>query len=80
MKLDASKICFGLTEEMDRESLCTFLQLCGRPEFAEEFSSRLNSDEITEIVDHLMKLLRDHLNENEYHRLFLNDPHHHHKE
>ncbi len=81
MKPNASKICFGLTEEMDRESLTTFLQLCGRPQFAESFSSRLSSEEITELVDHVMRLLREHLNESEYHRLFLNDSNHHdHKE
>ena len=81
MKIDASKICFGLTKELDQQSLFTFLQLCGRPEFAKEFSTRLTSDEIIELADHVMKLLKNHLNENEYHRLFLNDPHHHeHKE
>ncbi|MFT5697238.1 MAG: hypothetical protein ACI8ZB_000086 [Desulforhopalus sp.] len=81
MKPDASKICFGLTKELDQQSLATFLQLCGRPQFAEEFSLRLSSEETIEFVDHVMKLLRSHLNENEYHRLFLGDTHHHdHKE
>lgn len=78
---DASKICFGLTEELDKESLNTFLQLCGRPEFAETFSSRLTGDETIAFVDHVMELLRKHLSESEYHKLFLNDPRHHdHKE
>lgn len=81
MKLDASKICFGLNDELDRESLTTFLQLCGRPQFAEAFSSRLTSEETIQLVDHIMGLLKQHLNENEYHKLFLNDQHHHdHKE
>ncbi len=81
MKPDASKICFGLTKELDQQSLSTFLQLCGRLEFAEEISTRLSSEETTELVDHIMKLLRNHLSENEYHRLFLGDTRHHdHKE
>jgi hypothetical protein len=81
MKIDASSICFGLTDELDQKSLVTFLQLCGRPEFAETFSKRVSSEETTALVDHVMMLLRKHLNENEYHRLFLNDSHHHdHKE
>lgn len=81
MKLDTSKMCFGLTKELDQQSLATFLQLCGRPQFSKEFSARLSSEEIIELVDHVMKLLRTHLNENEYHRLFLGDSHHHdHKE
>ena len=81
MKIDASSICFGLTDELDQKSLVTFLQLCGRPEFAEIFSKRVTSDETIQLVDHVMMLLRKHLSENEYHKLFLNDSHHHdHKE
>lgn len=81
MKLDASKICFGLSKELDQQSLFIFLQLCGRPDFAKEFSTRLSSDETTKLVDHVMNLLRNHLSENEYHRLFLDDTDHHdHKE
>jgi len=81
MTPDASKICFGLSERLDRESLTTFLQLCGRPQFAEEFSSRLSSEETIQLVDTVMGLLHKHLSESEYHKLFLNDPHHHkHKE
>lgn len=81
MKPDASKICFGLSEELDQQSLSTFLQLCGRVEFADEISTRLSSEETTELIDHIMKLLRNHLSENEYHRIFLGDTRHHdHKE
>jgi hypothetical protein len=82
MKPDPSKICFGLTEELDRQSLATFLKLGGQEEFTNLFTSRLSSEEIIQLVDHFMDLLRKHLNENEYHRLFLGDsPHHHdHKE
>ncbi len=78
MKLDPSKICFGLTEEIDRQSLATFLKLAGQEEFAELLSSRLSSKEILELVDGFMILLRKHLSEDEYHRLFLQDEHHHH--
>ncbi|TKB12183.1 hypothetical protein [Desulforhopalus sp. IMCC35007] len=77
MKLDASKICFGLTEELDQQSLSTFLQLCGRAEFARELSTRVSEEETIALVDHVMALIRKHFSENEYHRLFLNDHHHH---
>lgn len=81
MKPDASKICFGLSQELDQRSLSIFLQLCGRIEFAEEISKRLSTAETTELVDYIMKLLRNHLSENEYHRIFLGDTRHHdHKE
>lgn len=73
MKPDASKICFGLTEELDRESLAIFLQLCGRPQFAEEIATRLSSAETIQLVDHVMGLLRNHFSEKEYHHLFLGD-------
>lgn len=78
MKLDPSKICFGLTEELDRQSLATFLQLGGQEDFAKLLASRLSSEEIICFVDHFMDLLRSHLSENEYHDLFLGDRHHHH--
>lgn len=81
MTPDASQICFGLSDELNQESLSIFLQLLGRSEFAEEFTSRLSSDDVLELVDHVMKLLKSHLSENEYHRLFLRDRNHHeHKE
>lgn len=78
MKPDPSKICFGLTEEIDRQSLSTFLKLSGQEDFSNLFAERLSSEEIIQLVDHFMKLLRKHLNEDEYHRLFLGDSHHHH--
>ena len=80
-KLDPSKICFGLTDELDRQSLATFLKLGGQDEFAKLFAERLSSEEIIRFVDDFMNLLRKHLTENEYHRIFLGDVHHHdHKE
>jgi hypothetical protein len=78
MKPDPSKICFGLTEDLDRQSLATFLKLGGQEEFTKLFASRLSSEEIIQLVDHFMDLLRKHLNESEYHRIFLGDSHHHH--
>lgn len=80
-KLDPSKICFGLTDELDRQSLAMFLKLGGQDEFAKLFAERLSSEEIIRFVDDFMTLLRRHLSENEYHRIFLGDEHHHdHKE
>jgi len=81
MKLDAGKICFGLTEEIDRQSLAIFLQLGGQEKFAELFASRLSSEEILEYVDLFTALLKKHTNEDEYHQIFLGDTrHHNHKE
>ncbi len=76
---DPAKICFGLTEDLDRDSLAAFLQLGGQEEFCKIFAARLSSDEIIGLVDHFMDLMRKHLSEQEYHRLFLGDTHHHHE-
>ena len=78
-KPDPAKICFGLTEEIDRQSLADFLRLGGQEEFSRIFAARLSREEIIGLVDHFMDLLRKHLSEDEYHRLFLGDDHHHHK-
>lgn len=75
--LDPSKICFGLSQDIDRDSFAIFLQLSGRKEFAETLASRCSSEEIIQTVDQLMALLKTHLNEHEYHRLFLGDETHH---
>ena len=79
MTLQPEKMCFGLTEELDRQSFATFLQLAGRSEFAKVFSERLTCEEINQFVDTFFGLLKKHLDENEYHQLFLLDPEHHHK-
>lgn len=78
MNLDPTKMCFGLTEEIDRQSFVTFLRLSGRKELAELLAARLSSEEILQYVDSFFELLKQHLSKEEYHRYFLLDPHHHH--
>ena len=80
MTLDPHKMCFGLTEDQDRESLAMFLQLSGRPEFANIFAKRLASEEILHLVDIFFDLMKKHLSKNEYHQLFLLEANHHHEE
>ncbi len=70
-------MCFGLSSELDKQSFSCFLQLAGRPEFAETLASRLSSDEIETFVSSFTALLRQHLSEDEYHNLFLGDETHH---
>ncbi|MGW8193067.1 MAG: cytoplasmic protein [Desulforhopalus sp.] len=77
MKPDPSKICFGLTEDLDRRSLSIFLNLAGDAKFADLFSQRLSSEEILGLTDQFMALIRKHLTEEEYHSLFLQDKKHH---
>lgn len=75
-----SQICFGLNQDLDRQSLSCFLQLAGRKDFADTFASRLSSIEIERFVDEFTDLMRKHLSKTEYHRLFLQDDSHDHDE
>ncbi len=75
--ISPDKMCFGLSDDLDRQSFICFLQMAGRKEFAEAFAEKLSSEEILNFVDNFMSLLRKHLSENEYHSLFLQDESHH---
>jgi hypothetical protein len=77
MAIEPEKMCFGLSEELDRQSLITFLQLSGRSQFAEVFAERLSSKEILEFIDYFFNLLKKHISKSEYHQLFLLDADHH---
>ena len=78
MSINADQMCFGLSDELDRQSLACFLQLAGEKEFAETLAKRLTGEEILEFVDSFTGLLRKHLSEDEYHTLFLQDKDHSH--
>lgn len=78
MTIKADQMCFGLTEELDRQSFICFLQLAGDKKFAETLSRRVSSEEIIKHVDSFTSLLRQHLSEDEYHALFLQDVTHKH--
>jgi len=80
MKPDPSKICFGLSEDLDKKSLAIFLQLAGTPAFADLLSSRLSSEEILKLTDDFTALMRKYLSKNEYHQYFLGETDHHHEE
>lgn len=73
-----SQICFGLNLELDRQSFSCFLQLAGRPEFADLLAARLTSAEIEQHVDFFTGLLRKYLSKSEYHQIFLGDNSHQH--
>ncbi len=79
MTIQPDQICFGLSEQLDKESFACFLQLVGNKELADVLSTRVTSEEINDFVSRFMDLLRRYLSEEEYHRLFLQDknPHRH---
>lgn len=72
------QICFGLSRELDEQSLALFLRLFNRDELLRALIPRLAEEEISGLVDNLTAILHRHLAEKEYHELFLGDHDHHH--
>jgi hypothetical protein len=71
-------MCFGLDRATDEYSLALLLKLVADPKLAGVLIPRLASAEIDHLAEVLYELMRKHLNEDEYHRLFLGDEDHHH--
>jgi len=69
----ASEMAFGFDRATDERSLALFLERFSRPELLAVLLPRLNDREIEALLDHLTGLLKNHLREPEYHRLFLKD-------
>ncbi|WP_417914304.1 hypothetical protein [Candidatus Electronema sp. JM] len=75
---DFDQICFGLSRELDERSLAIFLRLLSREELLRVLLPRLDEAEILRLVDTVTGILQHHLEEKEYHELFLGDFGHHH--
>jgi len=71
--LPSQAICFGLNRTMDEQSLKAFIQRFSRDSVLSALVPRLEDREITELLDTLSDLMRKHLSEQEYHRLFLSE-------
>lgn len=74
-KLDGMDICFGLNREMDERSLALFLRIVGSDEMLATLIPRLDEGDIGATVDFFTGLMKKHLSESEYHRLFLGEEH-----
>ncbi len=66
-------IAFGLNRQNDEQSLAVFLQRFSSDALLERLIPRLDAAEISATIDHLSSLMRNHLSEQEYHCLFLDD-------
>ena len=64
---------FGLDRETDQKSLMVYLQKFSDDTFLETLLPRLSQGEIDEIVHLISRILKTHLKEEEYHRLFLRE-------
>lgn len=72
-KNSANNISFGWDRTTDERSCQAFVQRFSRPDLLSVLTPRLTDQELTALVDHLSTLMRQHLSEGEYHRLFLAD-------
>lgn len=70
-------IGFGLDRPSDEASLIVYLQKFSDDELLKVLRQRITDNEIDEIVDLISRVLKTHLNEEEYHELFLKEPHEH---
>ena len=68
---------FGLDRNTDEQSLVTFLRLFSQDRLLGTLAPRMREEEIHQVVDLLTAIMRHHLSDEEYHRLFLGDDHRH---
>lgn len=66
---------FGLNRETDENTVKYYLQKFSDDQLLQSITKRLTDEELGEIFGLISRLLRDHLTESEYHRLFLKDDH-----
>ena len=64
---------FGLNRETDENTLVFFLQKFSDDALISVMKQRFSDQEMIDLFDRLSDLLRKHLNESEYHALFLKE-------
>ena len=70
---DEENIVFGLDRETDEKSLIAYLQKFTDDEMMQVLVKRLSDDDISGMLDYILGILKKHLKEEEYHRIFLKD-------
>lgn len=69
----AAEMAFGLDRATDERSLALFLERFTRPELLAVLLPRLSEPELLGLLDQMSSLMKNHLQDSEYHRLFLRD-------
>jgi hypothetical protein len=64
---------FGMNRTSDEDTLVYYLQKISDDTLARTLVERMTREEQRDIFDMLGRLLKTHLSEDEYHRLFLKD-------
>lgn len=70
-------IGYGLNRETDEKTIIYYLQKFSDDALIQAMTSRMTDEELGQVFDLLSVLLKRHLTETEYHRLFLKEKHHH---
>ena len=66
-------IGFGLDRETDENTVIYYLQKFSDDELMSTIIKKMSADELEEIFNTLVRLLKTHLTHKEYHTLFLKD-------
>jgi len=66
---------FGLNRETDENTVVYYLQKFSDDELMAVIKTRLDDSELAHLFEIMSGLLRRHLSEDEYHRLFLKEAH-----
>ncbi|MCF8095046.1 MAG: cytoplasmic protein [Desulfobacteraceae bacterium] len=64
---------FGWERETDEQTIACYLQMLSDDGLIKILASRMSDRELEELHDLITRLLRTHLNDDEYHGLFLKD-------
>jgi hypothetical protein len=64
---------FGFNRETDEDTLMYYLQKFSDDTFMKTIIKRLSDDELSHLFDIMTKLMKTHLSEPEYHKLFLKE-------
>jgi hypothetical protein len=70
-------VAYGFNRETDEKTVIYYLQKFSDDALLEALVPRMTDGELSQVFDLLSDLLRSHLSEPEYHRLFLKEDHHH---
>ena len=66
-------IAFGLNRETDEDTVVYYLQKFSDDQLMRTLIKRLSDAELADLFDRVNDLMRKHLNDSEYHRLFLKE-------
>ena len=69
---------FGADRETDENTIVYYLQKFSDDDLILPLVKRMEDTELEEIFNLVTRMMKRHLSESEYHRLFLKDDNHHH--